>query len=302
MHHSDALRRQGSRTASFLLVAVDNQADGLDAVAWAAAEASARYARLRVLHVVPWDPFGLDYVGPGDAGAYDAARRLLDKAAERARRVAPHLAIDTLIHTGEPARAIALEGDDADLIVLGRDATCRPHHRWSRSVTLQVTARSRRPVAVVGFTGTPLQGRAAGRVVAVVPSYLDSSAAWAVLGAAFSAAHRRGIGVTVLVDAPDATTPGGTTIDDLLRQHVHVFFDVDLQRQPLTGPRGSLLTHASRSAALVVFAVPEKRVARWRSRSAIGRLLETVPAPITFVHHRPSPLLVHRPSSLGGPR
>jgi nucleotide-binding universal stress UspA family protein len=302
MNHLDALRREGSRTASFVLVAVDSQTDGLDAVAWAAAEATARQASLHILHVISWDPFGLGYVGPGDAGAYDAARRLLDKAADRARRVAPHLAIATRIHTGEPARTIALEGDEADLIVLGRDATCRPHRRWGRSVTLQVTARSQRPVAVVGFSGPRMHGRAAGRVVAVVPSDHDPAAAWAVLGAAFNAAHRRGVGVTVLADAPDIAAPGGTTIDDLVRQHLHVFFDVDLQRQPMTGPRGSLLTHASRSAALVVFAVPESRVARWRSRSAIGRLLETIPAPITFVHHRPGPLLVHRTSPFGGPR
>lgn len=293
MDRLDALRPEGSRTAAFVLVAVDSPANGLDAVAWAAAEAAARQARLHILHVIPWNSFALTYVGPGDAGAHDAAQRLLDTAAERARQVAPHVAITTHIHTGEPSHSIAVEGDDADLIVLGRDATCRPHQRWGRSVAVQVTARSRRPVAVVGFTGTPVLGRGAGRVVAVMPSDHNPTAAWAVLGAAFNAAHRRGIGVTVLVDVPEANTP---SIDDLLQQHVHIFVDVDLQRQPLTGPRGSLLTHASRSAALVVFAVPESRVARWRSRSAIGRLLENIPAPITFVHHRPSPLLVRRNS------
>ncbi|MGW1345697.1 universal stress protein [Kribbella sp. NPDC002412] len=296
MHHVDAVRAGGSRTATFVLVAVDRETDGLDAVAWAAAEASARQANLHILHVIPCDPFGLAYVGPGDAGAYDAGRRVLDKAAERAHRVAPDPAIATRISTGEAGRSIALEGDEADLIVLGRAANCGPSRRWSKSVTLQVTARSRRPVAVVGLAQTPPHGRAAGRVVAVVPSRHDPTAAWAVLGAAFNAAHRRGIGVTVLADPPDATTASGTTLDDLLRQHVQVFFDVDLQRLPLTGPHGSLLTQASRSAALVVFAVPENRVVRWRSRSAIGRLLEAIPAPVTFVHHRPSPLLVHRAS------
>ncbi|TDD29322.1 universal stress protein [Kribbella turkmenica] len=301
MYHLDALRRERPRTTSFVLVAVDSPTDGVDAVAWAAAEASARQATLHILHVIPWEPFGLDYVGQGDAGAYDAAQRLPDKAAERARRVAPHVAITTRIHTGEPARAIALEGDRADLIVLGRGATCHPRRRSRRSVTLQVAARSQRPVAVVGDAGTPQPGSAAGRVVAVMPSDHDPARGMGCPGSCLQRCSPAWDRSHCGCRRARRATAGGTTVDDLVRQHMYVFFDIDLQRQPLTGPRGSLLTHASRSAALVVFAVPESRVARWRCRSAIGRLLQTIPALITFVHHRPSPLL-HRTSPLGGPR
>jgi nucleotide-binding universal stress UspA family protein len=290
------------RTGPVVLAAVGSLADGLDAVAWAAAEASARHASLHLLHVIPFDPFGLEYVGPGDGGPYDAARLFVDQAAEHARRVAPHLSIATRISAGDPARTIALEGDKADLVVLGREANCRPLHGWSRSLILQVTARSRGPVAVIGFAGRPLSGCAAGRVVAVAPSYLTPTAAWAVLGTAFNAAHQRGIGVTVLADVTGKNSPSGTSLDELLAPHLQAFADVDVRREPLTGPRGSLLTHTSRAAALVVLPVPETRVARWRSRSAIRRLLETVPAPITFVHARSGPLLVRRASSVGGAR
>ncbi|MFG1817657.1 universal stress protein [Kribbella sp. NPDC049174] len=281
MHHS-------------VLVAVDCRADGLDAVAWAAAEASARQASLHILHVIRWDPFGISSVGPGDAGEHDAARRFLDNAAERAGKIAPQLAIAAYLHTGDPARVIAIEGNHADLIVLGRDPTCRPHRLWARSVTRQVAARSQRPVTVVGLSGAPLRGPSAGRVVAAVSSDQGVAAAWAVLGAAFNAAHRRGVGVTVLADNPRDTARTETTMDDLLRQHREVFFDVDLQQQPLTGPRGSLLPRASRSAALVVLAAPDGPLARWRSGSTIGRLLQTIPAPITFVHNRPARLLGSR--------
>ncbi|NIK61382.1 universal stress protein [Kribbella shirazensis] len=302
MHHRETSRREAHRTPAAVLAAVGGPAHGLDAVAWAAAEASARHAPLHLLHVIPSDPFGPDSVGPGDAGAYDAARLFVDKAAEHARRVAPHLSIATRITTGDPARTIALEADNADLVVLGREAICRQSHRWSRSLTVQVTARSPRPVAVVGFAGPPGNGRAAGRVIAVAPSCLAPNAAWAVLGTAFNAAHQRGVGITVLVDAPGTTRRSGTNVDDLLAAHLHAFADIDMQRQRLTGPRGSLLTQASQAAALVVLPLPETRVARWRSRSAIRRLLETVTATVTFVHAQGGPLLAHRSSPVGGTR
>ena len=162
MHHVDAARRQPSRAAASVLLAIDNQADALETTAWAAAEASARQASLRLLHVVPWDPFEPVPVAPGDHGVHEAAHRLLDRAAQRARQVAPHLVVSTAIHIGDPARAIALAGDDTDLIVLGRDATCRPQRRRGRSVILQVATRSRCPVAVVGLSGQATYGRGPG--------------------------------------------------------------------------------------------------------------------------------------------
>jgi nucleotide-binding universal stress UspA family protein len=139
----DAVRPARSRNASTVLVAADSDADGLDAVAWAAAEASARQASLHILHVIRSEPVSSTCVWPGDTGVHDTAEPFLDVAFEHALKVAPDLVINTHLRAGDPGRTIALEGNNADLIVLGRDVTRRPHRFCRWSMTRQVTAWSR---------------------------------------------------------------------------------------------------------------------------------------------------------------
>jgi hypothetical protein len=210
---------------------------------------------------------------------------------EDAHEVAPELPVSTHLATGTPALAIAREGEHAALIVLGRD---RRRHRFPRrSVTRQVAARSHRPIAVAGFGEPAPPGPSAARVVVAVDCVHDTSAAMALLGPAFSAAHRRGVGVTVLADARcDINTGAGpgsdaSTLEDLLQLHAQAFHDLDVRHETPAGPLASVLQRESQAAALLVLANPRHPLHRPQFRPDVDYLLRTIRAPITFVPTRP---------------
>ena len=275
-----------------VLVAVNGQAGTLDTVAWAAAEASTRRVGLHILHVARWpvivDPYGAAQV---ESQIHDPAQRILDQALEQARQVGPELPVSTHLATGTPARAIAHAAEHAALIVLGRHH--KRHRLPRRSVTQQVAARSHRPIAVAGFGEPARPGPSAARVVVAVDCVHDTMAAMALLGAAFSAAHRRGVGVTVLADARSdidtGTGPGSdaSTLEDLLRLHAQAFHDLDVRHETSAGPLASVLQRESQAAALLVLANPRHPLHRLQFRPDVDYLLRTIRAPITFVPTRP---------------
>lgn len=267
-----------------VLVAVDGHAEDLEAVAWAAAEATVRRADLSILHVcrwpLYWDPLTAVYPWVDAGEVLEGARQILEAAEEQARKISPDLVVNTVHGMGDPARIIVVEGQQTCVVVLGRreENTQRRHRR--RSVTRHVIARSGPPVVVVGHSAPVSRGPAAGRVmVALVPSR-SASSQMPVLDAAFTAAQRRGVGVTILA-------PGSDVAEPIMRLYERVFDDVDVRREPLDGALGSLLQRASPSAALLVLHAPVRNCRRAPSGPTLGRLLSVVSGPMTLVRTTP---------------
>ena len=192
-----------------VLVAVDGNAQGWDALEWAAAEAAARECALRVVHVANSSPPILGgymgvFVGEWNSGVLDAAKCVLEEAVRRALAVAPGLSITSHLHEGSVATSVNLEGRCDALIVVGRGHKAGRLTTFARSVSMQVARHAPTPVVVVELSAEPARGPSARRVVVSVDCTTEPLA---VLGFAFRAALRRGIGVTVLHASGSARRP-----------------------------------------------------------------------------------------------
>jgi hypothetical protein len=257
-----------------VLVAVYGHRDGWDAVDWAAAEAGARGAAVRVVHVtgLPWalDAFGATAGLRLAAG--DSAQRVLDEAEARVHAVAPSVPVSTELLTGRPAAAIARAGRRAALVVLGQRDPARD--RSGASVAAQVATRTRGTVVVVGLSPEGTHGPSADRVVV---AYDGSRAATPALAVAFHAARSRGVDLTVL---RTSDRPGG---DDRLTDWRHAFPHVHVREQVVTDPLG--LVAESRGAALLVVSSPTRG---WGHRSrrdepALAAFLDAAHSPVVLV-------------------
>lgn len=279
-----------------VLVAVDGHTESLEAVAWAAAEAAVRQTSLFLLHVYHWPCFwgtpSEVYPVIDACRVLDDAWQIFETAAEQARQVAPGVMVSSLLRTGDPARIITDEGKHACLLVLGRREDGRSTRPRRRSVTRHAMARSDRAITLVSGNRLPRPGPAAGRVVAALPSGRDAPSATSVLDAAFTAAQRRGVGVTVLARRPgdadleDLPGPDVPTMPANVERYGRACDEIDV-RHVFDGQEGSLLRRESPSAALLVLTTPGRRFRRAPSRSALGHLLAMTLAPITFVRADP---------------
>lgn len=196
------------RDAGPVLVAVDESSEAWEALEWAAAEADARNTALRIVHALRWqpvfDPFG---VVLADSRPYDGATHLLEQAAGRAHQLAPEVPVSIAVLAGPLASAIATEASQHALTVVGRPHVPRSsgaHQDWISALL----AKSDAAVVVVGlrsptvYTSGPETARALtlpGDVVVAVDVRLLTPA---LLGFAFRAALRRGVGLTLLHDQP----------------------------------------------------------------------------------------------------
>ena len=257
-----------------VLVAVDGNAQGWDALEWAAAEAAARECALRVVHVANSSPPILGgymgvFVGEWDSGVLEAAKCVLEEAVRRALAVAPGLSITSHLHEGSVASSVTLEGRCDALIVVGRGHKAGRLTTFARSVSMQVARHASTPVVVVELSAEPARGPSARRVVVSVECTTEPLA---VLGFAFRAALRRGIGVTVLhasgsarrpaesVDGmSDRITPEWIDWHRALRFCRQTFPDVRVRQRFVEGPVVPALVAESEGAALLVVGSEERR-------------------------------------------
>jgi nucleotide-binding universal stress UspA family protein len=271
-----------------VLVAVDGSTAGWEALDWAAAEAAARRCELGVVHEFAW-PLGVGSFGVPHARVYDpdtieAADCLVIEAERRAHQVAPELQVSTHLHAGAPASGICREGAEGALMVLGRD---QPTGIFGvrRGRSQHALRRASCTVAMVGLSSDVGSGCAAARVVVGVDHPRDSAS---ILGYAFRAARRRGVGVTVLHvwsprgqsefdgcgDEPassefakrrelDATIPGW----------LDAFPEVKVRQRLIRGPVGPALVAESDSAALLVVGSRSRGSVR---RAFFGSISKTV--------------------------
>jgi nucleotide-binding universal stress UspA family protein len=140
-----------------ILAAVDGSQPSLHAVDWAAEESALRQVPLQITHVaLKWSyqaPATPDEAGagPGAAGEApdEAGLRLLDAAAQRATDRSPGIDVETRMLVGSAAAMLLSEAENACLVVLGRRGATGFAGHLLGSISHQVAAHAKCPVAVI---------------------------------------------------------------------------------------------------------------------------------------------------------
>jgi nucleotide-binding universal stress UspA family protein len=189
-----------SPTCSGSIVAgVDGSETALQAVQWAAAEATQRHSPLRLVaaYAVPVgrlvaDPgLGVDY----HTVVRDSATRHLATAATAASAMAPDLAVEQVLVEGLPTPALQAQSVDAALVVLGDRGLGGFTGMLLGSVAVSLAAHATCPVVVVRG---PEFDASAPRVEPVVVGVDGSPASEAAVAFAFEAAALRAVPLVAL--------------------------------------------------------------------------------------------------------
>ncbi|MEN5072239.1 universal stress protein [Isoptericola cucumis] len=141
-----------------VVVGYDASEPASAALVWAAREARALGATLRVVYVrdahdldVAARPHGADLGERGDAGAWP----VVEEAAALARDTVPGLSTETTVEYASPAGALVAESGGARALVLGATRHGGLYEAMRGTVVLQVTAHAHCPVIVVPAAGPP---------------------------------------------------------------------------------------------------------------------------------------------------
>jgi nucleotide-binding universal stress UspA family protein len=280
-----------------ILVAVDGREPSRRALEWAAAEASARECVLRIVNVFNWN-IGVNACAAipilvGDAGALTNAELIVNQAADRAREVDPKLCITTHAQEGSVGAAVLRVRANDALIVLGRREQTSLIDSFTGSASRHIVRHSSCPVTVIKLLNESSYGPSAGRVVAAVDDIVDQPA---VLGFAFRAALRRGIGLTVLhsvgangrsrvlVHAGARRATEHRPIEARLREFCIAFPEVEVRLRLVAAPPAREILAESAGAALVVVGSDSDRPAHCHRSHALGHdLLRYASSPVTTV-------------------
>ncbi|MEV0133281.1 universal stress protein [Dactylosporangium sp. NPDC050688] len=255
------------RTDTAVVVGVDGSPDSLDAVEWAAADATRRQRPLRVVHAFPW-PAAFPPVPRHlyEQAMRDNAEHILRAAVARARAVAPEVAISADTPVQQAAAALVAASQHASTVVVGNRGLGGFTGLLAGSVGVELAAHAACPVVVVRHADRP-PGPEAGRVIAGVDGSQDAERA---LRFAFEQASFRGVGLTAVLAYlwPDSTGPGemlplvydqDNLRDDERRALVESlagwaerYPDVDLRTAAVRGRPAAVLTERSAGAELLV--------------------------------------------------
>ncbi|MCT7355168.1 universal stress protein [Streptomyces sp. 15-116A] len=262
-----------------VVVGTDGSSSSRAAVETAAREALRRRAELRVVYALNW-PVRPMYA-PLDTTPLD---RLLAEAADRARSVAPEVAVTEAMVPGDTVSVLEAESRTAELLVLGARGAGGFLGLLLGSTAASVTAHSQCPVMVTreGSADT-------GPIMLCVDG---SPAGERAIEFAFAEAALRGAEIdAVHVWLPDYA-PAGTGVEGperLLAQalagHAERHPDVTVRREVASGEAREVLIEKSRSAQLVVVGA--------RGRGGFtGLLLGSVSQ--ALLHHAHSSVVVVR--------
>lgn len=227
-----------------VVVGVDGSIAAQTAVCWAATEAAARGAILRVVHAFVWPLFRVP-LGPSELapGLRAAADQIVGEAVELAGKIEPGLPVESALTSGFPFPVLAAESRLADLTVVG-----------SRGLGATLTV-------LVGSTTVDLIAHAHGPVVVVRPDQLGESGHRVVVGYDGSPEARRAVGFAFeYADRHDLEVLVATVYDDAAHcGPVPVAFDpvpghehVPLATTLLIGHPAEQLVRLSEDARLVV--------------------------------------------------
>jgi len=280
-----------------IIVGVDGSTPSLQALSWAAREATLRKAPLRVVHAalrwaydVPLVPQPI-YWGPSEEAACED---LLHRAAEQARSGDPALQVTTEILDGNAAEAIATVARGAQLIVVGHRGLGGFAGLVLGSVSYDLAARSPCPVVIVNQPHTTRDSE----IVVGVTGRADQSP---VLEFAFeeAALHRRPLRAVHSWMHPASRAPGDMQplvydVEGVVDEEARLlseslggwrerFPDVTLVEQVVHKHPAKALIDASETAELVVVG----------GHNPAMFLNSTVRA---LLHHARAPVAVHRTS------
>ncbi|MFL6123171.1 universal stress protein [Actinophytocola sp.] len=236
-------------TESRRVVAGVSTRDSGVAVRWAAAEAAARHAELRLVTARP-APAAPDRHLPNDvADAHRVAAAVLAELAAQALAGRPGLAVTTEVVTGSPAMALRTAADVADLLVVGADDASPFSEAISGSIPGDLLTATPCPLAVV--PRAERAGPAASAPVVVV--FDESPGSQAALAYAYAAAHRTGRPLMVL----RCVTGGGDGTSETAQARLFTAFaasypDVEVSTEVATDDPRHVLVAASRAASSLV--------------------------------------------------
>ena len=186
-----------------IVVGVDDSAPGDAALTWAMQRASKSECPVTLVHTV-YDTWMAEGYGYYDS-IIDAEKKLLLDAQAKATALNPNIPTRTELRHGNAPRVLSEFSDDASLIVVGTDKKGRFEGELFGSVSLQVAALARCPVAIIPELDDPV-GLVRSGVVVGVDGSADSVAAVAVAAAE---ADRTGQELTAIYAPP---TPSDTNL------------------------------------------------------------------------------------------
>lgn len=180
------------RSNARVVVGIDGSDASRSAVCWAATEAAARSATLRVVHAFVWPlfrvPLGPSEVAPGLRAGADF---LIGEAAELAAKTEPSVPVEAAVVDGFPFPVLAEESRHADLVVVGSRGLGATLTVLVGSTAVDLVAHAHCPVVVVRPDHLTGDG---GRVVV---GYDGSPAAESAVEYGFEYARRHSVGLLV---------------------------------------------------------------------------------------------------------
>lgn len=261
----DASRRQGTSegrgAAQRVVVAYDGSSSSAAALTWAAQEAGARGARLRVLYAA--DAEGSDVGGAAVLAslAREEGILLVDEGAARAAELEggpARDAVETDVQLSRPVRALVEASKSADLVVLGNRGRGAVVGALLGSVAFSVTAQAACPVVVVRGGSEARPGPDRPVVVGVDGS--DSAQAAVAFAAGAAARTRAPLLVVAAWMPPDLVVAGSA---------YGIAYVADLARWAEEGAQRNADAALTQARALEPDLAGEVRVVRDRPAQAL---------------------------------
>ncbi|MEV0804692.1 universal stress protein [Kribbella sp. NPDC050281] len=257
------------------------------AIRWAATEAAARGAELRLVHAFVWPLFHLP-LGASEAapGLRAAADRIVRESVESARKFEPGITVEGLRADGFPAPVLIEASTDADLVVIGTRGLGVTLGALIGSTGLDLTANAHCPVVIVhpGETTATELDAVPGPVVI---GYDGSSPSLKALDFGLEYARRHSLPVRVIAARHLADDAVHDPESELAARDGGS--DADIVR--VTGHPAEEILRLSANASLIVLG------SRGRGGFA-GMMLGSVSQ--TVLHHATSPVAVIPAATVGG--
>ena len=168
----------------WIVVGIDHSPRALDAVRWAAAEATRRGAGLRLVAAV--NALDRPVLGFPLEPLLEPAKEDVEAAAAVAADVAPAVPVDRKVEAGHPVVVLATESRDAEVLVVGASGYGRITGVLAGSVAVGVSTQAACPVVVV-------RGEQQDSTAPVVLGVDASPVGDAAIAFAFEAAGSRGV-------------------------------------------------------------------------------------------------------------
>ena len=269
-----------------VVAGIDGSAAATTAIKWAADEAAARQASLRLVHAFVWPefhvPLGATDMAPGLRAAAD---KIVGESVQLARELEPGLDVEGTRYDGFPAPILLKESKHAEVLVIGSRGLSVTLGALIGSTGLDLAANAHCPVVIV----RPDQSVDAGDHVVI--GYDGSSASDAALDFGQDYARRHDLSIRVVAAKPFDHSNGRAGQLDLrtaLRNRPGL---ADLELVEAGGHPAEQVLRQSADARLIVVGA--------RGRGGFtGMLLGSVSQ--TVLHHALCPVAVIPVAAIGG--